>query len=101
MIRFLRRFFGPSIYDLARSDDPDPFVEALGSMKITLLGSLHREDGLPFEWVTEEELLAEINQAAIALAEREVFTPFSYATDGVKLLPFFTSRRSVDSFCGA
>ncbi|MCP4249779.1 MAG: hypothetical protein GY778_22275 [bacterium] len=102
MIGFLKRLFTkqPALIALASGEDAASFVNALGSVEITLLGALHG-NGLDRESSAEENLLAEIERATADLVARKTFSPFCYEDEGVTLLPFFTSHESTELFCGA
>ena len=102
MAGFLTRLFGRRnpLHAIASSGDVEAFADALAAAEITLLGDLARQ-GLPLDSLDQEVLLSEIGHAAEDLAARDSFAPFLYEDDGDTLLPFFTSRKAIEEFCGA
>lgn len=101
MLKALRKLVGmPSrVERLAQTDDRESFIRGLVESDIFVIATIDG-DGLDASTMTQEQLRAEIQRAAKAMSEREVFYPLVYERDGRWLLPFFTRYAYVETFIG-
>jgi hypothetical protein len=74
-------------------------IRTLLEAKVIVLAALQGE-GLDPATLTEQELLAEIERAAKDLRERDSFEPFLYRSGDTLCLPFFSSSKHAETFCG-
>src|SRR5688500_14459657 len=102
MFRALARVFArpDRLTALSRQADRAVFVHCLLNSDVIVLAALQSE-GLDAATFTQKQLLAEIERSARDLSERQEFEPFVYgAPDGAKRLPFFSTERHAQAFCG-
>lgn len=101
MLGVLRRIFRSrdALRDAGRRMAGRDFAAAIAGADIIVIGEL-QSDGIDPTEMTGEQLLAEVERAAKALSERTEFRLFMYERDGVLCLPFFSSTKHCDAFCG-
>lgn len=87
------------VVDLSRGQDRQAFIEALGEANIYIFAALV-SDGLEAATFTQEELLAELEQATSHMNSSDGFAPFVYEQSGVTRLPFFSTMEHAQTFCG-
>jgi hypothetical protein len=82
---------------LSRQSDRSAFARCLLESEVAVLAAL-RSEGLDAASFTREELFAQIETAA--RDERECYEPFVYAEGNSLRLPFFSTSRHAETFCG-
>lgn len=103
MLSALRRLLGrgDALTTASRRGDRDAFLRLLARSDVTVLAALDGP-GLDVATLTPESLLADMRRRAESVAAAEDWLPFVYTDDeGHRWLPFFSTPRHAEAFCGA
>lgn len=101
MFEWLNRIVGRKdrLTRLAQRSDRRAFIETMGQCRPYVLAAMQSE-GLDAETFSAEDLIEEVARCARDLSERETFACFQYELDGSDRLPFFSSEKNAQTFCG-
>lgn len=106
MLKLLRAIFKSSNTKVAPGVSPSPagddeFLREIASKPILVI-SATVSDGIDASTMTQDQLLAEIQQALERDKENQQkgYGLFVYTANGQRRLPFFTSNEHAQKFCG-
>jgi hypothetical protein len=101
MLKLLKSLFklADPLVAAGQKSDSDAFVRAIVLADVHILAAINGEGLDPS--ASREQVLAEIERAARDLSDhKKGFEAFVYERNGASCLPFFSSLRHCETFCG-
>jgi hypothetical protein len=102
MLNKLKKIIGTpdALPRLAKNDCPESFIHELCESQVFVIAKGDYDNGLPPD-SSRSKIMAILEKEAVRINMQQSFEMYTYESDGVYHLPFFTDQERAQEFCHA